>query len=86
MGNIVTLKDYQIVGGMCDTEVYPTTTTSAVLSKDSEGNDVEGVENTLEERLQVIEAKLKAVEEMLSSLESYVLSSEQVTDILNAEA
>lgn len=55
MAKIRTLKDKHLVGGMCDTQIYPETSTSAVYSTDKYCNPIDGVEYVLEDRLQDIE-------------------------------
>lgn len=59
MGVIRKIKDKDLIGGVCDTVIYPVTSTSAVCSLDAEGNPIEGVEPVLEDRLQDIEGDLE---------------------------
>lgn len=78
---IQTIKDYQLNGGVCSTEIWPVTSTAAVLCRDSEGNAIEGVADTLEERLASIETRLSKIETLLESMMYAVITTDEIENL-----
>lgn len=49
------LKDLDLFRGVCKRDIFPVTSTSAVLSLDKEGNPIPDVQPVLEDRLKALE-------------------------------
>lgn len=81
MAKIRKLKDLHLVGGVCDVQIYPETSTSAVYSRDKDDNPIEGVADILEDRLEDIEGKLTELSER-GECECKALTDEEVKEIL----
>jgi len=72
-------------GGLCNESIYPMTATTAVYSKNEEGEDIADVELVLEDRLQKIEAALTTLQETVKQLASSitVITDSQIQNLLN---
>lgn len=79
------LNDLDLFRGVCDRDIYPVTTTAAILCRDAKGEAIDGVGDTLEERLQSIEVKLTAIENQINAVLYRLITEEEVKELTEAE-
>lgn len=78
------LRDRDLQGGVCDKVIYPVTITSAVESRDINGNAIENVPLILEDRLKQMESKLTAIENIIEVIQN-TLKQYDLAEITNEE-
>lgn len=78
---IKTILDRELVGGMCDTPVYPITSTRAVYTGNEDGTIICTEEEMLENRLRAIELVINNIQNCCCCCGSVVVADyEIITD------
>lgn len=80
------ILDRELVGGLCDSPIYPITSTQAIYSEDEDGQVVCDDNHLLETRLQNIETSLEELIESISSstIENYqVITDDEIQDLID---